>query len=95
MSNHKLGPARNHACALCGERASNWHEKLPRSRGGKRDSFNAVPLCGSGTTGCHGWVEANPAAAEAEGWWVRGWFLHGRYVGPDEDYQRYYNGGVR
>jgi len=27
-------------------------------------------LCGSGTTGCHGWVERNRTAAEAEGWLV-------------------------
>lgn len=30
-------------------------------------------LCGHGTAGCHGWVESNPNAAEAEGWHVRPW----------------------
>lgn len=91
----RLPAANTLPCARCGQRGASRHEKVARGRGGPRDLFNTVILCGSGTTGCHGWVEANPAAAEAEGWWVRGWFLHGRYVGPDEDYQRYYNGGVR
>jgi hypothetical protein len=29
---------------------------------------NGILLCGSGTTGCHGWVEAHGRAAEACGW---------------------------
>ena len=29
---------------------------------------NGVPLCGSGTTGCHGWTEHNPATATLLGW---------------------------
>lgn len=34
---------------------------------------NGITLCGSGTTGCHGWVEANPAEAERNGWAVASW----------------------
>jgi hypothetical protein len=34
---------------------------------------NLVTLCGSGTTGCHGQVEANPAWAKAHGWSVAWW----------------------
>jgi hypothetical protein len=30
-------------------------------------------LCGSGTTGCHGWVEENPDTAGEFGWHVRPW----------------------
>lgn len=32
---------------------------------------NLLTLCGSGTTGCHGWVESHPTWAEAHGWSVR------------------------
>lgn len=28
---------------------------------------NLLTLCGSGTTGCHGWVTANPSAARMDG----------------------------
>lgn len=89
----RLPPANTQPCARCGERGSNRHEKLSRGRGGLRDEFNTVVLCGSGTTGCHGWTTANPLAAQAEGLWVPGSMLRGRYVGPDEAYQRFYNEG--
>lgn len=44
-----------------------------RGRGGTSDPriaspVNGVPLCGSGTTGCHGWAEAYPTSAEHLGW---------------------------
>lgn len=29
---------------------------------------NGLALCGSGTTGCHGWTEKNPVAAGFLGW---------------------------
>lgn len=32
---------------------------------------NVVLLCGSGTTGCHGWAHAHPEKAYASGWMVR------------------------
>ena len=31
---------------------------------------NLLTLCGSGTTGCHGRVEANPSEAQHNGWSV-------------------------
>jgi hypothetical protein len=31
-------------------------------------AVNGVPLCGSGTTGCHGWAEHHPILAELLGW---------------------------
>ena len=31
---------------------------------------NLICLCGSGTTGCHGWVHAHPAKAREYGWIV-------------------------
>ena len=61
------------ACALCGlviwENGSR-HHRLLRSRGGGDEISNRVLLCGSGTTGCHGWVHANPAEATDLGFMV-------------------------
>lgn len=34
---------------------------------------NLVRLCGSGTTGCHGWVHAHPMESKRFGWIVPGW----------------------
>lgn len=89
----RLAPANTLPCVLCGQRGSNRHEKLPRGRGGYRDEFNTVILCGSGTTGCHGWVTGNPNEAEKIGLYVRGSMFRGKYVGPDVEYQDHYNGG--
>ena len=87
----RLPPANQGRCVLCGGRASNRHEKVTRARGGPRDEFNTVLLCGSGTTGCHGWVTEHPDAAEQKGLYVRGSFLRGRYMGPDGRYHQHYN----
>lgn len=34
---------------------------------------NIVELCGSGTTGCHGWTHAHPAEAERVGYIIPSW----------------------
>lgn len=44
-------------CVLCAKRGS-LHHVLPRSRGGDDVYENLIGLCGSGTTGHHGLVEA-------------------------------------
>lgn len=49
------------------------HHRRPRRAGGDRrpdanSPANLVTLCGSGTTGCHGWVEQNRAEARRWGW---------------------------
>lgn len=47
-------------CVVCGDSASpSQHHVLPRGQGGDDDDANLVTLCGSGTTGCHGLIEAN------------------------------------
>ncbi len=63
--------------ALWGERGRDWSIQHRRARGiGGTDRpdtnapQNGIALCGSGTTGCHGWVEAHPIEAEAAGWRV-------------------------
>lgn len=38
------------------------------SRGQIGSPANGIPACGSGTTGCHGWIESNPEWAELLGW---------------------------
>jgi hypothetical protein len=45
----------------CTGRATQRHHKLTRSRGGSDDVDNTVDVCGA----CHGWIHANPRAAEA------------------------------
>lgn len=48
------------------DRGIGWslHHRQPRGMGGSKAVYvnlpgNLLVLCGSGTTGCHGWVEAN------------------------------------
>lgn len=44
-------------CVICGSINISIHHILPRSQGGDDVWENLVPLCGDGTTGCHGGVE--------------------------------------
>lgn len=61
-----LGRARFH-CEFClGDLIGgvSIHHRRPRMMGGSRDlrlhqPANLIALCGSGTSGCHGWVESN------------------------------------
>ncbi|MEK6310111.1 MAG: HNH endonuclease signature motif containing protein [Curtobacterium sp.] len=47
--------------------------RLNRSQGGLTTAANLQLLCGSGTTGCHGWVTEHLEDALAEGWRVPAW----------------------
>jgi HNH endonuclease len=59
-------------CEKCGlEWATNAHHRKNRSQGGRDDLSNLLLLCGSGTTGCHGWITEHPAEAYEKGWSVR------------------------
>lgn len=70
------------ACARCGvtltgPRGLGWsiHHRVPRGMGGtkRRDinsASNLAALCGSGTTGCHGWIEQNRAEGIKTGFLV-------------------------
>lgn len=60
-----------------GERGRDWSIQHRRGRGTGGTSLpdtnqppNLILLDGSGTTGCHGWVEHNRTAALAAGWAV-------------------------
>ncbi|WP_017791901.1 hypothetical protein [Leucobacter salsicius] len=56
-----------------GPMGSSTHHRQLRSRGGKHAPSNLVTLTGSGTTGEHGWVHANPAIATVLGYMVNSW----------------------
>lgn len=58
-------------CERCGlRRATNAHHR--RAAGRRWDVHNLLDLCGSGTTGCHGWVtDQEVALAREYGWVVR------------------------
>ena len=68
------GRCRRCGVSLYGTLFSRHHRK-PRGMGGanRRDAnrmSNVVTLCGSGVTGCHGWVESNREQARQGGWLV-------------------------
>ena len=70
-------------CELCGRQpAQGVHHRQPRSAGGTWSPANLLDLCGSGTTGCHGMVEAHrdpftgrPCDTYLNGWHVA-WGIH-------------------
>lgn len=47
-----------------------WDHRQNRSQLGKWRASNGQLLCGTGTTGCHGWKTTNPAEALDEGYTV-------------------------
>jgi hypothetical protein len=54
-----FGRERN-ICRICRCRpAESMHELKPRSIGGKVSRANSVAVCGSGTTGCHGFAQSH------------------------------------
>lgn len=71
------------ACCRCTRPVSDStpvsiHHRTPRGMGGTRaPSINEAPnlllLCGSGTTGCHGWVEGHRDDARRDGFLVASW----------------------
>lgn len=51
------------------------HHRKPRGMGGTVDikinsASNLMAVCGSGTTGCHGWLESHREDAYRKGWLV-------------------------
>jgi hypothetical protein len=47
------------------------HHRLKKGQGGSWAPSNLLGVCGDGTVGCHGYIEANPSWAMEEGLWVR------------------------
>ena len=67
---------RDVGCVRCGRWGGNTHHRKLRSQSSKKEVHllqNLIILCGSGTTGCHGIVHANPAESYRQGWLVRSW----------------------
>jgi len=68
-----------HSCVCCGEnlqgiRGRDWslHHRRGRGMGSTRRPetnlpANLVSVCGSGSTGCHGWLTENPALGREQG----------------------------
>lgn len=68
-------------CAVCyntidttQDRGTSWsiHHRCPRAAGGTsrvwvNEAANLLLVCGSGTTGCHGWIESNRDTARQQG----------------------------
>jgi hypothetical protein len=55
----------------CGKPSATGHHVISRGKGGDDVLPNIVPLCGSGTTGCHGLVEnADEKARRRLGKWI-------------------------
>ncbi len=53
-------------CRVCGEASfDSLHHIYPRGQGGDDVVVNLAPCCGSGTTGCHGLLEAHDPQARA------------------------------
>lgn len=61
-------------CELCGRSGQvlNFCHRVRRSQGGLWTPWNGAAGCGSGTTGCHGWLTHQPVAATVLGWEVHG-----------------------
>lgn len=65
-------------CERCGDEFTNGvsvHHRRPRMMGGSRNVVlhqpaNLIALCGSGTSGCHGWVESNRLKAREFGYLI-------------------------
>lgn len=53
---------------VCLGRGTTMHHR--RKPGRVWSAANLLHLCGSGTTGCHGWIEANPKSSREYGWWI-------------------------
>lgn len=54
-------------CEYCGHKATNMHHRRNASQGGRWSPANILHLCGSGTTGCHGFFTARPEMAHELG----------------------------
>lgn len=60
-------------CEVCGaQRATNYQHRKNRSQGGQWSASNGLDVCGSGTTGDHGYIHAHPAESYERGWSVKG-----------------------
>ena len=64
-----------HLCQMCGrsivDYPSSIHHRINKGNGGSAKYERAsllIRMCGTGTTGCHGWVTTEPRRAGLWGW---------------------------
>lgn len=63
-------------CLRCGRPSTNTQHRIGRGMGGsRRPEVNSpaalASICGSGATGCHGYITQHPTEAYATGWAIR------------------------
>lgn len=58
---------------VCLGRATNFMHRQGKGQRGPWAASNGLDGCGSGTTGCHGWITDHPAGAWPKGWYVKSW----------------------
>lgn len=68
-------------CVRCGKylpgKAGGRHHRKMRSQARKDEVHspaNLIDICGTGTTGCHGWIHSHPKEAYEQGFLVRSTF---------------------
>lgn len=66
---------------VCHGTATNMHHRRRRNISPAHTAPNLLHLCGSGTTGCHGWITQHPAAASEPG---AGWIVSS-YAQPENE----------
>lgn len=55
----------------CGRPTGQIQHRWPRGRGGDNRPSNLILMCGSSTTGCHGWAETQQRRIATD----QGWFI--------------------
>lgn len=55
---------------VCRGQGESMHHRNKAGQGGEWQPSNILHVCGDGTRGCHGWIEANPASARRRGLWL-------------------------
>ena len=55
---------------ICLGKHETTHHRLKRGQGGTWAPSNLLGLCGDGTRGCHGLIEAHPSWANDRGLWI-------------------------
>jgi hypothetical protein len=54
------------------------HHRRMRSHSfpGLHETSNVIDVCGSGSTGCHGFIHSHPQFAYSQGWLLHSWDEH-------------------
>lgn len=55
---------------ICRGPGESMHHRNKVSQGGLWMPSNILHVCGHGTIGCHGFIEANPASSRRKGLWL-------------------------